>query len=83
MGAATVLKNDETTASAAHKACTAFTIVMKFGGFLLASAERMREVVDLILSFSLLPPLLPLQGRQVLLYLRAIASRSATSYGRE
>jgi hypothetical protein len=56
---------------------------MKFGGFLLASAERMREVVDLILSSSLLPPLLLLQGRQVLLYLRAIASRSATSYGRE
>ena len=28
-----------------------FTVVMKFGGSSVASAERMREVADLILSF--------------------------------
>jgi hypothetical protein len=61
---------------------------MKFDDSLLASAERMREVADLILNSSLLPPLLLLQGRHVLLYLRAIAYRMAaagygTGYGRE
>jgi hypothetical protein len=36
------------------------------------------------LPSSLLPPLILLQGRQVLLYLRAIASRmAATGYRRE
>ncbi|CAN6308477.1 unnamed protein product [Urochloa humidicola] len=52
-GAAALLKNDEATpaAAAALKAHTGFTVVMKFGGSSLASAERMREVADLILSF--------------------------------
>ncbi|KAG8061785.1 hypothetical protein GUJ93_ZPchr0003g18391 [Zizania palustris] len=36
---------------AAEKAATGFTVVMKFGGSSVASAERMREVADLILSF--------------------------------
>ncbi|PAN43998.1 hypothetical protein PAHAL_9G010300 [Panicum hallii] len=48
-GAAAVLKNDEATA--AQKPHTGFTAVMKFGGSSLATAERMREVADLILSF--------------------------------
>jgi aspartate kinase len=53
-GAAAVLKNDEAAAAAAHKQAArtaAFTVVMKFGGSSVASAERMREVADLILSF--------------------------------
>ncbi|CAN6314457.1 unnamed protein product [Urochloa humidicola] len=52
-GAPALLKNDEATpaAAAALKAHTGFTVVMKFGGSSLASAERMREVADLILSF--------------------------------
>ncbi|RLN39443.1 aspartokinase 1, chloroplastic [Panicum miliaceum] len=49
-GATAVLKNEEATA-AAQKPHTGFTAVMKFGGSSLASAERMREVADLILSF--------------------------------
>jgi aspartate kinase len=32
-------------------AAAGFTVVMKFGGSSVASAERMREVADLILSF--------------------------------
>ncbi|GJM97234.1 hypothetical protein PR202_ga14145 [Eleusine coracana subsp. coracana] len=35
----------------AEKALTEFTVVMKFGGSSVASAQRMREVADLILSF--------------------------------
>ncbi|CAL4920129.1 unnamed protein product [Urochloa decumbens] len=51
-GAAAVLRNEEATpAAAALKAHTGFTVVMKFGGSSLASADRMREVADLILSF--------------------------------
>ncbi|CAN6321940.1 unnamed protein product [Urochloa humidicola] len=49
-GAAALLKNEPTPA-AALKAHTGFTVVMKFGGSSLASADRMREVADLILSF--------------------------------
>ncbi|GJM97255.1 hypothetical protein PR202_ga14168 [Eleusine coracana subsp. coracana] len=48
-GAAILKKEDEATAPA--QAATGFTVVMKFGGSSLASAERMREVTDLILSF--------------------------------
>ncbi|CAM0146691.1 unnamed protein product [Urochloa decumbens] len=51
-GAAAVLRNEEATpAAAALKADTGFTVVMKFGGSSLASADRMKEVADLILSF--------------------------------
>jgi aspartate kinase len=46
---ATTLKKEE-AASAAQPA-TEFTVVMKFGGSSLASAERVREVADLVLSF--------------------------------
>ncbi|EER93093.1 aspartokinase 2, chloroplastic [Sorghum bicolor] len=48
-----VLRTEETTAAAAagSNAQAEFTVVMKFGGSSLASAERMREVADLILSF--------------------------------
>ncbi|CAN6302774.1 unnamed protein product [Urochloa humidicola] len=49
-GSAALLKN-EATPPAALKVHTGFTVVMKFGGSSLASAERMREVADLILSF--------------------------------
>jgi len=49
--AAAVLNNEEATAAAAQKPHTGFTVVMKFGGSSLASADRMREVADLILSF--------------------------------
>ncbi|KAG2544488.1 aspartokinase 1, chloroplastic-like isoform X1 [Panicum virgatum] len=50
--AAALLNNEEATAAAAaHKPRTGFTVVMKFGGSSLASADRMREVADLILSF--------------------------------
>ncbi|KAL6909564.1 hypothetical protein ACP4OV_001845 [Aristida adscensionis] len=38
-------------AAAAAQAAAGFTVVMKFGGSSLASAERMREVADLVLSF--------------------------------
>ncbi|KAF0906172.1 hypothetical protein E2562_009194 [Oryza meyeriana var. granulata] len=51
--AAVVLKKDDAASVAAEKAssATGFTVVMKFGGSSVASAERMREVADLILSF--------------------------------
>ena len=49
--AAAVLNNEEATAAAAQKPHPGFTVVMKFGGSSLASADRMREVADLILSF--------------------------------
>ncbi|KAL6638552.1 hypothetical protein ACP70R_023663 [Stipagrostis hirtigluma subsp. patula] len=39
------------TAQEVGKAAAGFTVVMKFGGSSLASAERIREVADLILSF--------------------------------
>ncbi|XP_062213977.1 aspartokinase 1, chloroplastic-like [Phragmites australis] len=45
-----ILKEEE-AALAAEKAGMGFTVVMKFGGSSVASAERMREVADLILSF--------------------------------
>jgi aspartate kinase len=44
-----VLRTEE--AAAGRNAQAGFTVVMKFGGSSLASAERMREVADLILSF--------------------------------
>ncbi|XP_062213034.1 aspartokinase 1, chloroplastic-like [Phragmites australis] len=47
---AAILKKDA-AAAAAEKAETGFTVVMKFGGSSVSSAERMREVADLILSF--------------------------------
>ncbi|XP_066366132.1 aspartokinase 1, chloroplastic-like isoform X1 [Miscanthus floridulus] len=47
-----VLRTEEAAAGAAGRNAQAgFTVVMKFGGSSLASAERMREVADLILSF--------------------------------
>ncbi|GJN22678.1 hypothetical protein PR202_gb10268 [Eleusine coracana subsp. coracana] len=51
-----ILNQDAAAASVAlardaEKALTEFTVVMKFGGSSVASAERMREVADLILSF--------------------------------
>ncbi|KAL6638682.1 hypothetical protein ACP70R_023793 [Stipagrostis hirtigluma subsp. patula] len=50
--AAAVLKEDPAAAARdVGKAAAGFTVVMKFGGSSLASAERMREVADLILSF--------------------------------
>ncbi|WVZ61277.1 hypothetical protein U9M48_011179 [Paspalum notatum var. saurae] len=49
--AAGVLKREEAAARRAAEAATGFTVVMKFGGSSVASAERMREVADLILSF--------------------------------
>ncbi|XP_066364787.1 aspartokinase 1, chloroplastic-like [Miscanthus floridulus] len=48
--AAAVLRTEE-AAAAGRNAQAGFTVVMKFGGSSLASAERMREVADLILSF--------------------------------
>ncbi|KAK1642165.1 hypothetical protein QYE76_059970 [Lolium multiflorum] len=54
--ATTTLKKGEAPAPAvsdggAPPAAAGFTVVMKFGGSSVASAERMREVADLILSF--------------------------------
>lgn len=48
-----VLRTEEAAAAGAagRNAQAGFTVVMKFGGSSLASAERMREVADLILSF--------------------------------
>lgn len=48
-----VLRTEEAPAAAAgaRNAQAGFTVVMKFGGSSLASAERMREVAGLILSF--------------------------------
>ncbi|OEL32601.1 Aspartokinase 1, chloroplastic [Dichanthelium oligosanthes] len=52
MAAAAILKEKAAAAAATtKKADTSFTVVMKFGGSSLASAGRMREVADLILSF--------------------------------
>ncbi|AQK57584.1 hypothetical protein ZEAMMB73_Zm00001d052656 [Zea mays] len=47
------LRTEEASAAAAgaRNAQAGFTFVMKFGGSSLASAERMQEVADLILSF--------------------------------
>lgn len=53
-GAAAVVLNKDDAASvaaAAASSATGFTVAMKFGGSSVASAERMREVADLILSF--------------------------------
>ncbi|TVU44175.1 hypothetical protein EJB05_03610, partial [Eragrostis curvula] len=50
-GAAILKKEAAAAAQDGEKAATGFTVVMKFGGSSLASAERMREVADLILSF--------------------------------
>ncbi|EEC76545.1 hypothetical protein OsI_14341 [Oryza sativa Indica Group] len=52
-GAAAVVLNKDDAASVAAVAssATGFTVAMKFGGSSVASAERMREVADLILSF--------------------------------
>ncbi|BAF13820.1 Os03g0850400, partial [Oryza sativa Japonica Group] len=51
--AAVVLNKDDaaSVAAAAASSATGFTVAMKFGGSSVASAERMREVADLILSF--------------------------------
>jgi aspartate kinase len=51
--AAPFLRTEEPPAAAAgaRNAQAGFTFVMKFGGSSLASAERMREVAGLILSF--------------------------------
>jgi aspartate kinase len=48
---ATTLKEEAASAAAAAQPATEFTVVMKFGGSSLASAERVREVADLVLSF--------------------------------
>jgi aspartate kinase len=45
-GATPAVSGGSTTAAVAG-----FTVVMKFGGSSVASAERMREVADLIISF--------------------------------
>ncbi|RLN34206.1 aspartokinase 2, chloroplastic-like [Panicum miliaceum] len=55
-GAAIVEKKDASVASAQERggdgdAGPELTVVMKFGGSSVASAERMREVADLVLSF--------------------------------
>uniref|UniRef100_J3LUS4 aspartate kinase n=1 Tax=Oryza brachyantha TaxID=4533 RepID=J3LUS4_ORYBR len=44
-------KGDAASVAAASAVATGFTVVMKFGGSSVASAERMREVADLILGF--------------------------------
>ncbi|XP_066398973.1 aspartokinase 2, chloroplastic-like [Miscanthus floridulus] len=57
VGAAIVEKKDASVVEAAQErigdggAAPELTVVMKFGGSSVASAERMREVADLILSF--------------------------------
>jgi aspartate kinase len=55
-GAAIVEKKDASVASAQERGSDGgaepeLTVVMKFGGSSVASAERMREVADLVLSF--------------------------------
>uniref|UniRef100_A0A0E0P3Y3 aspartate kinase n=1 Tax=Oryza rufipogon TaxID=4529 RepID=A0A0E0P3Y3_ORYRU len=52
-GAAAVVlnKGDAASVAAVASSATGFTVAMKFGGSSVASAERMREVADLILSF--------------------------------
>ena len=55
-GAAIVEKKDASVAAAQERggdrgAGPELTVVMKFGGSSVASAERMREVADLVLSF--------------------------------
>uniref|UniRef100_A0A0E0KLK6 Aspartokinase n=1 Tax=Oryza punctata TaxID=4537 RepID=A0A0E0KLK6_ORYPU len=50
-GATAVVLNKDDAAAVAASSATGFTVAMKFGGSSVASAERMREVADLILSF--------------------------------
>ncbi|KAK9266127.1 hypothetical protein L1049_027095 [Liquidambar formosana] len=50
-GGVDVLERDETENQICDGVTSQFTCVMKFGGSSAASAERMREVADLILSF--------------------------------
>ncbi|KAK9271889.1 hypothetical protein L1049_002254 [Liquidambar formosana] len=50
-GGVDVLERDETENQICDGVTSQFTCVMKFGGSSVASAERMREVADLILSF--------------------------------
>ncbi|KQK12132.1 aspartokinase 1, chloroplastic [Brachypodium distachyon] len=42
---------ESSAAEAARDRATGFTVVMKFGGSSVATAERMKEVADLVLSF--------------------------------
>ncbi|RCV10400.1 hypothetical protein SETIT_2G109200v2 [Setaria italica] len=51
VGAAIVEKKDAQEGASSGGAEPELTVVMKFGGSSVASAERMREVADLILSF--------------------------------
>lgn len=46
-----VIQRNEFEAASSGEAENQLTCVMKFGGSSVASAERMREVADLILSF--------------------------------
>lgn len=46
-----VIQRNEFEAASSREAENQLTCVMKFGGSSVASAERMREVADLILSF--------------------------------
>ncbi|KAF8400061.1 hypothetical protein HHK36_015936 [Tetracentron sinense] len=50
-GVVDVLEKDETENQSSDNNAEQLTCVMKFGGSSVASAERMREVADLILSF--------------------------------
>ncbi|KAK9287607.1 hypothetical protein L1049_016042 [Liquidambar formosana] len=50
-GGVDVLERDETENQICDGVTSQFTCVMKFGGSSVASAERIREVADLILSF--------------------------------
>lgn len=50
-GVVSVARKDEAVSQSFDGNASQLSIVMKFGGSSVASAERMREVADLILSF--------------------------------
>lgn len=50
-GVEAVLREEEIEERLSDGTAEAFTCVMKFGGSSVASAERMREITDLILGF--------------------------------
>uniref|UniRef100_A0ACD6AAK4 Uncharacterized protein n=1 Tax=Avena sativa TaxID=4498 RepID=A0ACD6AAK4_AVESA len=73
--------SDGGAAAAAAAPAAGFTVVMKFGGSSVASAERMREVADLILSFPEETPVVVLSAMGKTTNYLLLAGEKAVSCG--
>ncbi|KAE9588849.1 hypothetical protein Lal_00012539 [Lupinus albus] len=76
-----VLKKNNTENGSFSETEKSFTCVMKFGGSSLASAERMREVASLILSFPEEMPIIVLSAMGKTTNLLLLAGEKAVSCG--